>query len=418
MFHSLFVPTFNLSLSSARARSLSLISPFDLSLFDHSPMSSVLALVVEFREEVAVVLCMVVFAFSAALVLADILARDLERPTGSLARREPVREAPALSEVAACTPRQPVRQGDDSPKTTTTTINRPTVNPTTTGDVRRPSPSCESAPVRKSGPVVIQRRVRASELRGQTVLTTTCRRAMPSTVAGAQGSCAQGSSWSKTTTLASIPEDQCIGTVCCASAHRQESPDSLCTCRDFKAAVTDSLRLTLRGSADPQAEGMHAVCRLRDGVLTLDMQQRTAAGEKTQVVVAEVPVEALAVGLQRSRANMFTIATVYQNKTFDEIYCFCADPVRRDRWIAIFRRMGVAIGRVNDRRIPRASESDGPSGPACSVTVVSRRLNRDEQTPPVPVGRRKKASNESERQRTEKERESERDRERRRRMGA
>jgi len=45
---------------------------------------------------------MVVFACSAALVLVEILAADLARPTGSLARREPLREAPVLSEVASC----------------------------------------------------------------------------------------------------------------------------------------------------------------------------------------------------------------------------------------------------------------------------------------------------------------------------
>ena len=53
---------------------------------------------------------------------------------------------------------------------------------------------------------------------------------------------------------------------------------------------------------------------------------------KRQRVATDVPVEALAVGLQRERANMFTIATVYKNldKMFDEIYCFCDDSVRRD----------------------------------------------------------------------------------------
>jgi len=60
-------------------------------------------------------------------------------------------------------------------------------------------------------------------------------------------------------------------------------------------------------------------------------------------VVAEVPLEALVVGLQRGHASMLTIATVYKNKTVDEIYCFCADTVRRDRWIEVFRRVGVAI---------------------------------------------------------------------------
>ena len=102
-------------------------------------------------------------------------------------------------------------------------------------------------------------------------------------------------------------------------------------------------RLMLRASTDVQAEGRHAVCRVRDGVLILSIEQWRAAGEMTEKVVAEVPVEALAVGLQRGRSNMLTLATVHENKMFDEIYCFSANSASRNRWIAVFRRMGVAV---------------------------------------------------------------------------
>ena len=61
------------------------------------------------------------------------------------------------------------------------------------------------------------------------------------------------------------------------------------------------------------------------------------------MVVAEAPVEELEVCLHRGRTDMFTLATVYKNEKFDEIYCFCDDAARRDRWIAVFRRMGVAV---------------------------------------------------------------------------
>jgi hypothetical protein len=107
-------------------------------------------------------------------------------------------------------------------------------------------------------------------------------------------------------------------------------------------------RLTLRGSADQQAGGTRAVCRIRGGVLTLGIEQRAAAGEEAEEEVAELPVEALAVGLQRGRAHMLTLATIYKNEMFDEIYCFCDDPVRRNKWIAVFRRMGVAIYDLRD----------------------------------------------------------------------
>ena len=107
-------------------------------------------------------------------------------------------------------------------------------------------------------------------------------------------------------------------------------------------------RLTLRASDDPQAEGVRAVCRVRDGELTLGLEQRAASGEWTEKVVAEVPLEALAVGMRRGRPNMLTIATVHGNNLFDEIYCVCDDPARRNRWIAIFREMGVAIFDLRD----------------------------------------------------------------------
>ena len=107
-------------------------------------------------------------------------------------------------------------------------------------------------------------------------------------------------------------------------------------------------RVTLRESADPHAEGLRAVCRIREGVLTMNIEEPAAAGAKTEVVVAEVPVEALAVCLLRGRADMFKLATVYESEMVDEIYCFCDDPPRRDRWTAVFRRMGVAVFDLRD----------------------------------------------------------------------
>ena len=88
---------------------------------------------------------------------------------------------------------------------------------------------------------------------------------------------------------------------------------------------------------------LRVVCRIRDGVITLGIERRDAAGEETEELVAEVPAEALAVGLQRGRTNMLMLATVHESKMFDDIYCFCDNSAIRNRWIAIFRRLGVAI---------------------------------------------------------------------------
>ena len=94
-------------------------------------------------------------------------------------------------------------------------------------------------------------------------------------------------------------------------------------------------RVTLKASAD-HSKAVHTVCSIRHGVLTLSI-------ESSKAVVAEVPVEALAVGLSRWRTDMFTIATLHNNRIYDEIYCFVDDQVKRNKWIAVFRRMDVAV---------------------------------------------------------------------------
>jgi hypothetical protein len=43
---------------------------------------------------------------------------------------------------------------------------------------------------------------------------------------------------------------------------------------------------------------------------------------------------------------VFTVATLPENRMYDaddEIYCFVDNQVKRNKWIAVFRRMGVPI---------------------------------------------------------------------------
>jgi hypothetical protein len=105
-------------------------------------------------------------------------------------------------------------------------------------------------------------------------------------------------------------------------------------------------RLTLKASADHPG-ALRAVCSIEHRVLTLSKASRHTCGDGSQhispVVLAEVPLELLAVRLQRGRADMFTIATHHENRLYDEIYCFADDQAERDEWIAVFRRMGVSI---------------------------------------------------------------------------
>ena len=80
----------------------------------------------------------------------------------------------------------------------------------------------------------------------------------------------------------------------------------------------------------------------------MSIEQRAAAGDATEEVVAEAPVEALAVCLLRGRADMFTLATVHEDEMVDEIYCFCGGPATRLEWIEDFLRVGIAIFDLRD----------------------------------------------------------------------
>ena len=71
--------------------------------------------------------------------------------------------------------------------------------------------------------------------------------------------------------------------------------------------------------------------------------------ESTSPTLVEVPLEELAVGLQPGLANMFTIATFYENRMYDDdICCFAGGQAERDEWISIFRRMDVPVFYVSE----------------------------------------------------------------------
>ena len=100
-------------------------------------------------------------------------------------------------------------------------------------------------------------------------------------------------------------------------------------------------RLTLKATAG-HGRALRALCSIEGRMLTLSI----AGGEgsqSTSAVAMKVPVEELAVGMQRGRADMFKIATLHKQMLCDEICCFTDDQAEHDEWIAVFRRMGVAF---------------------------------------------------------------------------
>ena len=123
-------------------------------------------------------------------------------------------------------------------------------------------------------------------------------------------------------------------------------------------------RLTLKATSDHR-RSMRAVCSIEHRMLTLSIEPRDASGEGSQGtsrVVVKVPLEELAVRFQQWRADMFTISTLHEQKTNDEIWCFADDQAERDEWIAVFRRAGVALFHCSE-----SESSDAASGaPACT----------------------------------------------------
>ena len=183
------------------------------------------------------------------------------------------------------------------------------------------------------------------QARGRRSTPLATRRSAPLAPIPEAPECLGMSDWESDPALSPAPADRSDSHLSQASTPMQGEST------EWPAAKEARGRFTLRATADPsdwKSEGTHAVCRIREGVLTLGVKKRAAAGDTTEQVVAEVPLEALGVGLRRGRPNMLTLATVYENKWFDEIYCFCDDSARRDRWISVFRRMGVAISDLRD----------------------------------------------------------------------
>ena len=93
-------------------------------------------------------------------------------------------------------------------------------------------------------------------------------------------------------------------------------------------------RLRLKASADHRG-ALNVMCSIDHGMLTLSSCSCGGAP------LAQVPMKDLAVGIQPGRENMFAVATLHKNRLFDKIYCFADDQAERDKWIAVFRRMGV-----------------------------------------------------------------------------
>jgi hypothetical protein len=111
--------------------------------------------------------------------------------------------------------------------------------------------------------------------------------------------------------------------------------------REARGRLTARGTVTLKATAG-QGGSLRAVCSIENRTLTLSIAQRpprAESGEEPEsqstsaVMVVQVPLEELAVRLQRGRANMFTISTLHKQRLYDEICCFTEDQGKWSEWI-------------------------------------------------------------------------------------
>ena len=110
--------------------------------------------------------------------------------------------------------------------------------------------------------------------------------------------------------------------------------------------------LTMKASSD-HCNATRLRASIERGVLTLarvaSSPSRDGDRSGDEDVVATVPLEDLAVGVQRERADMFFLATRHEGKLYDDICCVFSCEEERDKWVATFRQVGVATVHLNDK---------------------------------------------------------------------
>ena len=158
------------------------------------------------------------------------------------------------------------------------------------------------------------------------------------------------------------------------SAHKVHEKTTWHRVRDWPAQKWPAHReargdFTLNDSPD-STRALRAVCTIQHGVLCFSIVNPPGihSGKHTSISV-EIPVQHLAVGLQRGRNTMPSIAKLHKDVISDEIYCFAQDQATRNKWTGIFRRMGVPIFNLNERE-KRHAEEASPLGPDVGLSFA------------------------------------------------
>ena len=87
--------------------------------------------------------------------------------------------------------------------------------------------------------------------------------------------------------------------------------------------------------------GLSALCSIHHSTLTILVEATPGDGASTRLA-ARMPVERVVVSILAGHHSLFTLSSQGSDRA-DEVYCYARDQRTRNRWIAIFRRLGLAI---------------------------------------------------------------------------
>ena len=96
--------------------------------------------------------------------------------------------------------------------------------------------------------------------------------------------------------------------------------------------------LTVRATPNKNDKGCSTLCLIERSLLTLSVESPDS--KRFDAEMAKAATSELIVTLFPGRFDMFCMTTVHEGI---EIYCFAEDQVKRNKWVAVFRRMGIVV---------------------------------------------------------------------------
>jgi hypothetical protein len=98
--------------------------------------------------------------------------------------------------------------------------------------------------------------------------------------------------------------------------------------------------LQMRSSLD-QDQSLKALCIIKDGKLSIQVEASAGEGIQSDSFLVDISIRHVEVTLRPKMCNMFIFSsTILQN---DYVFCNTEDQVARNKWVAVFRRLGVRI---------------------------------------------------------------------------